>query len=147
MVVLHLENFEWVKINLKQGMTPFIQGACCAVNTSQFSRKIETKNKMLAYAGTLNEPPVEGIFFFGGKNQKGECLNKLRFFKPVAIDGKIVHGEFLPIKVIGNPPPPRFGHTLNYLPSNNSLLVAGGKLTTLFLQFIFSRTHFKRVET
>ena len=59
-------------------------------------------------------------------------MNKLRFFKPVAIDGKIVHGEFQPFKVSGTPPVGRFGHTLNYMPCNNSLLVAGGKLTTIF---------------
>ena len=60
---------------------------------------------------------------------------------------RAMFGEFLPIKVIGNPPAPRFGHTLNYLPSNNSLLVAGGKLTTLFLQFIFLFNFIAKVAT
>ena len=41
----------------------------------------------------------EGIYFFGGRNQKGECQNKLRYFKPVIIDGKVVHGEFTQLKV------------------------------------------------
>ena len=31
MLVLHLEYMEWMKIQLKQGMAPFIQGACCSV--------------------------------------------------------------------------------------------------------------------
>ena len=31
MLVCHLEYFEWMKINLKTGMAPFIQGACCTV--------------------------------------------------------------------------------------------------------------------
>ena len=79
------------------------------------------------------EPPLEGIFFFGGKNLKGECMNKLRYFKPVLIDGKIVHGEFMPIKILGSPPIGRFGHTMNYLPCLNSLLITGGKLNFIWL--------------
>ena len=31
MYVLHLDYMEWMKIQLKQGMSPFIQGACCSV--------------------------------------------------------------------------------------------------------------------
>lgn len=31
MIVYHLENCEWVKINLKQAMVPFTQGACVSV--------------------------------------------------------------------------------------------------------------------
>ena len=58
---------------------------------------------------------------------KGEVQNKLRYFKPVLIDGKVVHGEFTPLKVQGTPPPARYGHTMTHLPCNNSLLIAGGK--------------------
>lgn len=54
-------------------------------------------------------------------------MNKLRYFKPVLIDGKIVHGDFQPIKIQGTPPIGRFGHTMNYLPVLNALLVTGGK--------------------
>ena len=70
---------------------------------------------------------MEGIYFFGGKNAKGELQNKLRYFKPVVIDGKVVHGEFTSIKMSGTPPAPRFGHTMAFLPCNNSILIAGGK--------------------
>lgn len=31
MLVLHLEYMEWMKVQLKSGMAPFIQGACCSV--------------------------------------------------------------------------------------------------------------------
>lgn len=37
MIVCHLDHLEWMKITLKQGMAPFIQGASCSV--------ISTKNK------------------------------------------------------------------------------------------------------
>ena len=35
MLVCHLEYLEWMKIQLKQGMAPFIQGACCSVTSSK----------------------------------------------------------------------------------------------------------------
>ena len=41
---------------------------------------------------------------FGGKDKKGEPLNKLRLFKGSSIDGKIVHGEFVNIRGSGTPP-------------------------------------------
>lgn len=69
----------------------------------------------------------DGIYFFGGKNQKGELQNKLRYFKPVVIDGKVVHGEFVQLKSSGTPPVPRFGHTMSFLPCNNSIIIAGGR--------------------
>jgi hypothetical protein len=31
MIVLQLEYLEWMKIQLKTGMQPFVQGACCSV--------------------------------------------------------------------------------------------------------------------
>ena len=67
------------------------------------------------------------MYYFGGKNQRGELQNKLRYFKPVVIDGKVVHGEFVQLKSQGTPPAPRFGHTMSYLPCNNSIVIAGGR--------------------
>lgn len=74
----------------------------------------------------------DGIYFFGGKNQKGELQNKLRYFKPVIIDNKVVHGEFVSLKCGGTPPIARFGHTMCYLPCNNSILIAGGRNDAMF---------------
>ena len=31
MIVCHLDHMEWMKLQLKQGMAPFVQGACCSV--------------------------------------------------------------------------------------------------------------------
>ena len=70
----------------------------------------------------------DGIYFFGGKNAKGELQNRLRYFKPIVIDSKVVHGEFVNLKHTGGTPPvARFGHTMEYLPCNNSILIAGGR--------------------
>ena len=70
---------------------------------------------------------LDGIYFFGGKNEKGEPHNKLRYFKPVVIDGKVVHGDFISLNAQGTPPTARFGHTMSFLPCKNSILVAGGR--------------------
>ena len=44
------------------------------------------------------------------------------------IDGKVVHGEFVNLKHTGGTPPTaRFGHTMEYLPCNNAILIAGGR--------------------
>jgi len=45
----------------------------------------------------------------------------------VIVDNKVVHGEFVSIKTGGQAPCPRYGHTMSYLPVNNSLLLVGGR--------------------
>ena len=37
------------------------------------------------------------------------------------------------MKMSGTPPVARFGHTMSYLPCNNSILIAGGKNNSRFL--------------
>ena len=40
----------------------------------------------------------------------------------------MVHGEFVALKHTGGvPPTARFGHTMQYLPCNNAILIAGGR--------------------
>ena len=50
------------------------------------------------------------------------------------IDGKVVHGEFTPLKVQGQAPPGRYGHTMCHLPTNNSILISGGRNDELCAQ-------------
>ena len=38
-----------------------------------------------------------------------------------------MHGEFTQLKIQGAPPVARFGHTMSYLPCNNSIVIAGGR--------------------
>ncbi len=57
--------------------------------------------------------------------------NNLRYFKPVIVDKKVVHGEFQNIKTGGTAPCARFGHTMSFLPVNNALLVVGGRNDSL----------------
>ena len=37
----------------------------------------------------------------------------------------------MPLKSQGLPPAPRFGHTMSFLPCNNSILIAGGRNDSL----------------
>jgi hypothetical protein len=57
--------------------------------------------------------------------------NKLRYFKPITVDRKVVQGEFIPIKTTGESPCPRFGHTMSYLPVNSAIIIAGGRNDSL----------------
>jgi hypothetical protein len=125
MISLNMDTFEWLAINIKQeNITEFTQAGCCAVSLTPAKRAELTQR---GGANEAREPPLEGVFYFGGKSSTGECLNKLRFFKPVLVDNKIAHGDFTPIKIIGNPPTARFGHTMSYLPAANAILITGGK--------------------
>mgnify|MGYP003952101265 CR=1 FL=1 len=61
---------------------------------------------------------LDGVYFFGGKTEDGALQNKLRLYKPNTIDNKVIHGEFVNLKVGGTIPEARFGHTMGYLPTN-----------------------------
>jgi hypothetical protein len=41
----------------------------------------------------------DGVYFFGGKAEDGTLQNKLRLWKPNTIDNKVIHGEFVNLKV------------------------------------------------
>ena len=45
MIVLHLDFMEWMKVQLKQGMVPFIQGACCTV---QINKRKDTMDQVIS---------------------------------------------------------------------------------------------------
>ena len=62
MIVCHLEYLEWMKIQLKAGMAPFIQGACCSVTSVK--SKVAAENDL----GRKSDSIMDGIYFFGGKN-------------------------------------------------------------------------------
>ena len=37
---------------------------------------------------------MEGIYYFGGKNQKGELQNKLKYLKPLCQEKKVLSAEW-----------------------------------------------------
>jgi hypothetical protein len=61
MLVLHLDFNEWVKLSVKNGMNPFIQGACCTVisgkKASEGSKTQERKvSKLICITYVFNSP-------------------------------------------------------------------------------------------
>lgn len=75
----------------------------------------------------LSDAVLDGIYFFGGKNQKGELQTKLKYLKPHSIDGKVMSVEWQKIKQGGVPPCGRVGHAMSFLQANQALLVVGGR--------------------
>lgn len=70
---------------------------------------------------------LDGIYYFGGKNSKGDLLTRLKYVKPHCIDGKVMSAEWQKIKQQGTPPCGRTGHTMTFLPVNQALLIVGGR--------------------
>ena len=70
---------------------------------------------------------LDGIYYFGGKNSKGDLLTRLKYVKPHCIDGKVMSAEWQKIKQQGAPPCGRTGHTMTFLPCNQALLIVGGR--------------------
>ena len=75
----------------------------------------------------LSDAVLDGIYFFGGKNQKNELQTKLKYLKPHCIDGKVMSVEWQKIKQAGMPPCGRTGHAMSFLQANQALLVVGGR--------------------
>lgn len=46
----------------------------------------------------MSDAILEGIYYFGGKNAKGELQNKLKLLKPQMSEGKISTVEWQKVK-------------------------------------------------
>lgn len=66
----------------------------------------------------LSDQIQDGVYFFGGKNAKGELSNQIKFLKPNCIDNKVVSAEWQKIKQAGTAPCGRVGHSMSYLAIN-----------------------------
>jgi len=42
----------------------------------------------------MSDAILEGVYFFGGVNFKGELSNKLKFMKPTCSEGKVMSIEW-----------------------------------------------------
>ena len=69
----------------------------------------------------------EGLYFFGGKNQKGEVQGKLKFAQMKMEKGKITSCELFRVKQTGKQPEPRYSHKMCFLRCTNAILIAGGR--------------------
>ena len=75
----------------------------------------------------MGDAILEGVYYFGGVNFKGELSGKLKFLKASCSEGKVMSVEWQKLKQQGNPPAGRTGHTMAYLPVNQSLVIVGGR--------------------
>ena len=67
MLNLDLEYNDWGRIYYKQTIEPFVQGACCSVMLSNKPHKINEVRR-------LSDNILDGLYYFGGKNSKGELV-------------------------------------------------------------------------
>eukprot|EP01022_Parablepharisma_sp_SALTPOND_P009513 TRINITY_DN1394_c0_g1_i2.p1 TRINITY_DN1394_c0_g1~~TRINITY_DN1394_c0_g1_i2.p1 ORF type:complete len:472 (-),score=24.31 TRINITY_DN1394_c0_g1_i2:3555-4970(-) len=72
---------------------------------------------------------VEGIYFFGGRDEKGPN-NRLHILK---VGQKIC--EWIQPAVSGKPPLPRYGHSMNYYSNKGVVILFGGRNDELFSKF------------
>ena len=120
---LDLEYNDWSRVTIKQNVEPFMQSSCCTV---QLIKKGHAAGKEGDVA-RMSDAILDGIYFFGGKNAKGELLNKLRYLKPITSESKVMTVEWQKIKMQGVPPCGRVGHQLVFLPISQALIVVGGR--------------------
>lgn len=73
-----------------QGLDPFYQSKCVSVH-------LRRRNDATPQS-RISDTVMDGIYFFGGRDGKGELINKLRFLKPTTIDNKVVAIDWNKIK-------------------------------------------------
>lgn len=81
---------------------------CCAV--SAVKKQAMTFGSIEQQLTRMSDAILDGVYYFGGKNVKGEMSNKLKYLKTTLIDGKIASAEWTKIKQQGIPPCGRVGH-------------------------------------
>mmetsp|Transcript_42735 Transcript_42735/g.65635 ORF Transcript_42735/g.65635 Transcript_42735/m.65635 type:complete len:236 (+) Transcript_42735:1805-2512(+) len=122
MLSFDMEYHDWNRIYFKQSQEGFVQGACCSV-VLQRKQPVLVGSELTRLSDTVQD----GIYYFGGKNAKGEILSKLKYLKPIVADHKVVAAEWVKMKQQGTPPCGRVGHTMTFLPINQALLIVGGR--------------------
>ena len=72
---------------------------------------------------------MEGIYIFGGRKENGELCNKMKLMtcKLHLQTNKVTAVDWTKLVITGNPPCGRIGHTMEYLPLSQALIVAGGR--------------------
>merc|ERR1712224_328846 len=127
MLNLDLQFHDWNLLYPKgQQCEPFYQGQCASVITSKKSNQMTAGSLEVALT-RMTDTILDGIYYFGGKNAKGELINRLRYLKTSMSDEKVTGVEWVKIKQQGNPPCGRTGHSMCFLPVNQCLVVAGGR--------------------
>ena len=80
-LIYDLEYNEWHKVNYKKQVEPIIQAQCCTVRKNVNGTKSNALLQQPANHHAFGECVKEGIYMFGGKNEKGHLCNKMRLLK------------------------------------------------------------------
>lgn len=138
LLVLNLDSLNWSIVEVEEGLEEFkegIAGHCLSLVTSfdkkfssLYSDPIDKKINGLPLLKSKNQQGFQdGIYVFGGKTSSSEESNEVHLIrvgrKPVKIEK---------LKTLGERPPPRWGHTMNFIPEMSSLVVVGGRQDCLF---------------
>ena len=125
-----MQYFEWTRVNIKGQMKvdPIMQGQCVSVvvpcSKSQSKMLFGSQEELKRQSDQV----LEGIYFFGGKNPKGELQNKMQWLKCKLVDDRISSVEWGKIpKIQGEEPCGRTGHTMGYLPHSQAIVIVGGR--------------------
>ena len=72
---------------------------------------------------------MEGIYIFGGRKENGELCNKMKLMtcKLHSQTIKVTSVDWVKLGITGTPPCGRTGHTMDYLPMSQALIIAGGR--------------------
>jgi hypothetical protein len=90
MLNFDLEYNDWTRMTTKQQVEPLMQLTSCAVMSMK--KKGDQENTRVI------DTIIDGIYFFGGKNNSGQLQNKLRYVKPIMNESKIMSVEWHKIK-------------------------------------------------
>lgn len=90
MINFDLEYNDWSRMIIKNNLDPVTQQEACTVQLA--------KKKDIHDISRMSDAILEGIYYFGGKNAKGELQNKLKLLKPQMSEGKISTVEWQKVK-------------------------------------------------
>ncbi|KRX10625.1 hypothetical protein PPERSA_05445 [Pseudocohnilembus persalinus] len=125
--ILNLETLKNYNVELqvaqksKAKIMPVAYFTMKAIFKSEFTlEKIYTPIQFKKYS--IKQPvKEEGIYIFGGKNENGKANNYLHIIKPG--QAPYIYDRLVPE---GQPPEARYGHSMDYCHSLNSLVIYGG---------------------
>ncbi len=121
---LQCRSFKWIKVG-NRGDKP----GRLAYHTAQLvlnPERLRVQGQFDMFAlpelkGVRTKVETEGMYVFGGRDETGP-RNSLYILK---VNRRAC--EWILAKVAGQPPAPRYGHSMHYYPGNNVLVVFGGR--------------------
>eukprot|EP01022_Parablepharisma_sp_SALTPOND_P011682 TRINITY_DN1492_c0_g2_i1.p1 TRINITY_DN1492_c0_g2~~TRINITY_DN1492_c0_g2_i1.p1 ORF type:complete len:660 (+),score=34.59 TRINITY_DN1492_c0_g2_i1:57-1982(+) len=115
--------YRWIKVHTKGASPPKVAYHTCqlVLNTDRLQYNIEQPDLYSMKESTSGKIALEGIYFFGGKDEKG-AKNTLYVLK---IGKKPC--EWVTPTIEGPAPLARYGHSMNYYPNRALLIIFGGR--------------------